>query len=74
MTREGVLSQKMTFFVSRGLVEEAASLSGNDKDLLFIAMHPGAYLHAKTNATKFRDVNQESIFRMNFAFALRAPR
>lgn len=69
-----ILFRKMTLFRSCGLVEEAASLSLNNKDLLFIAMYFSTYLNAKTNLTKFRDINQKSIFLMNFAFALRDPR
>lgn len=63
----------MTLFLFRGRVEEAARLSGNNKDLLFLATHFRAYLKAKTNSAPFRDINQTCVFLMNFAFALRDP-
>ena len=64
----------MTLFVSCGLVEEAAGLSLNNKDLLFTVMDFNTYLNAKTKSTKFRDINQKFIFLMNSAFALTDPR
>ena len=57
-TEEWPLFQKTTLFISRGLVEEAARLSLDNKDLLFIDIYFNVYSNARTNRTKFKDVYQ----------------
>lgn len=72
--KEWVLFWEMTLFISCELVEEAARLSLDNKDLLFTVMYFNTYLNAKTKSIKFRDINQKYIFLMNSAFALTDPR
>lgn len=64
------LYDEMTIFISHRKMNETSRFSVNNLALLSLAMYFYIYLSGKEKHVRFKDISQNCIFLMNFAYAL----